>query len=131
MSFRLPCAIVLLALTVAGCGGVVSPSNNQIDNFTGTVSPGGAGQLHPFTASATGELTITVTSLSPSFGNYFTVAYGQMVGSSCAPIQVNQYALLNTAAAAGSIQKGSYCVQVADTGYFTTTETYNVRVSHP
>lgn len=130
MSLRLPCAIVLLALTAAGCGGVVSPSNNQTENFTNTVSPGGAGPVHTFTAGASGEVTITVTSFSPSFSNYFYLIYGQMSGSNCLTIQASA-AVVNSAAVAGSIQKGTYCVQIQDYGFFTTTETYNIKVSHP
>ena len=59
MRLRLSAA---LALALAGaisisCGGIVDPSQNQVESFSGTVPVGGNVQ-HKFSASKTGVLQI-------------------------------------------------------------------------
>jgi hypothetical protein len=124
------------AVTAAACGGVSSPSQNQIQNFSGTVAPGIGNlgsQVHSFNVSKSGEIIVTVTSISPSLpsSTFVGVIFGQPSGSACGVIQLNQFALVGASAVSGPIQPGNYCVQMVDVGTFTTTETYNLKVSHP
>src|SRR5690348_16965110 len=121
---------LLAACVLAACGGVTSPSNNKTDTFTGVIPAGsqGAGAvspLHQFTVSSSGEFTITVTSLTPSVAAYFTVVYGQLIGGQCSILQANSFAQVGVAAATGPIEKGTYCVQLQDGGFFTNDETYS------
>lgn len=124
-------ALASAALVTIGCGGVTSPSKNSTETFNGTVARGASGAAHSFNVSNTGEFTVKVTNLTPSYSGFFGVLYGQQQGDSCALIQANSFSIVNSPVLSGPIVKGSYCVQVFDTGGFTTTETYTLTVSHP
>src|SRR3981189_3224109 len=73
MVLRFPVAVLLAAVLAAGCGGIVDPSQNQIETFTGTIAPGGQSQPgpHGFSASKTGEISVKVTQITPSSSNTF------------------------------------------------------------
>jgi hypothetical protein len=126
----------LAAAIVSACGGVVDPSNNQTETFTGTIQPGvgNNGGAHPVNITKSGEISITVTSLTPTLpsGTFFAVGFFQSISGQCtATIQVNQFAIVGSAAISGPISPGSYCVAVFDDGFFTVAEDYTVKVSHP
>jgi len=129
-------AVCALAAMVTACGGVVDPSQNQTETFTGTIQPGSGnnGGPHAVNITKSGEITVTVTSLTPTLpsGTYFAVGFGQSVSGQCSVnIQVNQFAIVGSAAISGPISPGSYCVAVFDEGLFTVAEDYTVKVSHP
>ena len=133
-------AALLVALVAAACGGVVSPSNNIIENFplpglTDTIPVGGVSKFWTYTVSNVGEYTVTVTSMNPPPSGWFGVFVGLVDGSGqCSTVfYQTYYAYVGTAAAYGPISwKGTYCVYIWDTGYsFAAPETYNIRVSHP
>ena len=130
-------------LVAAACGGgVVSPSQNKTDTFNGTLQPVSSGNanigLHQVNITKTGELSVIVTSLTPSVpGNtYFAVGIGQLFGaltvSNCNPIQINQFAVpVNPAINSLPITPGTYCIFIYDEGLFTVAEDYALTVSHP
>ena len=121
-------AAVLVALAAAACGGIANPSSNQTQTFSSIVTPGGAPGKHEFTASKSGEITVTVTNMNPPFNGFLSVAW---LGAGCSGlIQENIYAQVGKSAIAGPIQKGSYCVEVFDAG-FIVPEAYTLTVSHP
>ncbi len=126
---------LLMAASVAACGGVTDPSQNVKDPFSGIITPGQGNYVsHPFTVSKSGELSITVTSMTPAIptSTYFEVGFGNSVSGSCQPLQINQFATVGTAAIGGyPVTPGSYCVFLIDEGLFTVPETYTVVVSHP
>ena len=133
-------AVVCLAAMLSGCGGVSSPSDNQSETFTGTVtstqSSGptpGAGPIHTFNVGKVGEFFVTITALAPDQNIFVGVVFGQLVSGGCTQNQVNPAAHLNTQAAGGQIEKGTWCVQVFDVGQVspTTPTSYSLRVSHP
>jgi hypothetical protein len=129
-------AALALAAAVSACGGVVDPSKNQTETFTGTIQPGQGNYGGPHTVNITksGEITVTVTSLTPSVpgGTFFIIGFGQSVSGQCSlTIQVNQFAIVGSAAISGPISPGSYCVVIADEGLFTVAEDYTLKVSHP
>ena len=134
MHRRLGIAVVV-AVIAAACGGVVDPSKNQVETFTGTIQVGGLYFIpQTFQITKTGEISVTVTSLTPAVasGTYFTVALGQSISGQCATaIQVQQFAVVGVAAINGPITPGSYCVVLGDSGLFTVNEDFSVRVSHP
>src|SRR5690349_12643692 len=113
-----------LALIAIACGGVVDPSKNVTDTFSGTIPVQGTAPGHPFSTSKTGEYTVKVTVLaqSPSGGT----CSGQL------PIlQQNSFGTLNTPVLTGAIIPGNYCVFLFDIGAFTQPQTYTLTVSHP
>jgi len=132
---RFGVALALAAIAFA-CGGVVDPSKNQTETFTGTVQPGSGnfGGPHTVNIAKSGEITVTVTSLTPTIpsGTFFIIGFGQSVSGQCSlNIQVNRFAVVGSAAISGPISPGSYCVVIADEGLFTVAEDYMMKVSHP
>jgi hypothetical protein len=131
--FRGLIPIVLLA-TLAACGGVTDPSQNQTQTFNTTIQPGGVSDALPFNASKSGEITISVTSMNPTLpsGTFFSVVWGQVISGQCGTISVNSLAVVGATAISSAITPGSYCVAVADTyNAFKTAEQVTVSVSHP
>jgi hypothetical protein len=135
----MPCrfsAAFLLALAGAvsiSCGGIVDPSKNTIESFSGTVQPGGA-FAHKFSASKTGEIAIKVLTLSPVSSAFIGVQWVQ--GSSDGNcngglLQTNQFATANLTAVSGQIISGAYCVVMFDPVGYTQPENYSITVSHP
>lgn len=121
-------AIALVALAAFACGGVSNPSTNTTDTFMAIVQPGGAPGTKPFTASKSGEISVTITSINPTFNGFLTIAW---LGAGCSGvIQANQFAMVGTAAISGPIQQGNYCIGVFDSG-FVVPEQYTVSISHP
>ena len=53
--------LVILSLAVAGCGGIVDPSSNQVETFTGQIAVGGR-SVQGFSASKTGEISVKICS---------------------------------------------------------------------
>jgi hypothetical protein len=133
MSCRFGAALILAAI-VSACGGVVDPSKNQTETFTGTIQPGsGNGDVKQINITKSGEITVTVTSLTPTVpgGTFFVVGLGQSISGQCSPIQVNRFAIVGSAAISGPVTPASYCVFILDQGLFTVAEDYVMKVSHP
>lgn len=134
---------VALMLAIAGaltisCGGVVDPSKNTTDTFSGTVARGGVDTPKTFSASGTGEFTVKITALSPSNNVVLgiNVYQGTASGTTCTGALFNQsqFAALNVLAINGQIFAGSYCLLVGDVGALTAAVpivTYTLTVSHP
>ena len=127
-----------LVLTVAGalsvsCGGIVDPSQNKVDTFSGTIALQGNGQPHSFSSSKTGEISVKITALSPSSGTLVGLLWRQASSAGACdgqPLQ-NTLAQLNIPAISNQILSGNYCIQLYDAGYFGVAQTYTVSVSHP
>jgi hypothetical protein len=135
MYHRLGIALVLAALAAA-CG-VTDPSKNQVQTFTGTLQPSTAatGQQTPnINVSKTGEIIITVTSLTPPvpLGTFFGVIFGQVVSNQCAVFSNNQFATVGTTAIDTQVTSGTWCIIIYDPrGIFTVPEDFVIKVSHP
>ena len=128
-------AAFLLALAGAlsiSCGGIVDPSQNQVQPFAGTVQPGSA-RAHAFTASKTGEIAVKVVTLTPASQPVIGLQWVQGDGTNCNGgfLQVNQFATAGTTAISGQIISGSYCVIVYDSVGLTQPSNYSITVSHP
>jgi hypothetical protein len=127
-------AILSLAGSLAGCGGVDSPSSQTPEDFTDTLNP--LGQVSkPFSVSKTGEMQFTLQSLTPRpVVGFIYIAVGVPVGTACSP----QLGYIVSQAAVGqqysfpSIFKGSYCLLIADANaVLTAPATFVVRLLHP
>jgi hypothetical protein len=125
---------VAVAVSLAACGGIDSPSNQASQDFTGTVDPLGQAS-HTFSVSKTGEMQLTLLSLTPRpVVGFIALAIGQPVGAGCAPAAgyVVQQAAVGQQYAFPQISKGTYCVLVADAnGVLTASAVYTVRLLHP
>ena len=123
----------LLLATLGACGGVVDPSKNQNQTFNGTVPLAGAGPVHTFSVSKTGEISAAVTSMNPTVqsGTLFEVAYGQFISNQCSLLSLNQFAVVGATVISGAITPGTYCIQIVDEGFFKVDEAYVLTVSHP
>lgn len=122
-----------LAALLAGCGGLIDPSKNAVDNFSGTLQPGSAAN-HNFEVSKNGEVSVTMTSVVPPPPNgAIAIAIGQPQGSFCALLGGAYIAtgVVNRPVQYGFLQKGSYCLQVFDPGVLNVAVNYGVSVSHP
>jgi hypothetical protein len=131
--------LAVAALTMSCGGGPTNPSSNQVENFNGTITPvslggTGLGQIANFTVSNTGELTITVPTITPAPNNYLGLYLGNTnTDGSCSGSIVNQFVVTGQAAYTnGNILKGSYCVTLVDYAPALTVVTnYTIKVSHP
>jgi len=138
MHARFAAAIAVAGLITISCGGIVDPSQNKVENFSGTIPPGGGGQsVQPFTAASGGELTVKITALSPITQTYIGVAWAQAASDgSCnaygGVLFSTNFAQLNVPAISGAnIVSGKYCIVVYDIGAFAAPENYTISVSHP
>jgi hypothetical protein len=132
--------VALIVVLVSACGGPTKPSDNHVDQFTGTVQPSGS-DLKPFDIGNTGEFTVKLTALTPGTSVLVGVLYGQQAGGTCQPVQqpnyVNNSSIGRTVLSGSIIVKGSYCVVVFDPVNVVTqspwpvAQTYGLEVSHP
>jgi hypothetical protein len=132
--------VALIVVLVSACGGPTNPSDNIVDQFTGTVQPASS-DLKPFDIGNTGEITVKLTALTPGTSVLVGVLYGQQAGGTCQPVQqpnyVNNSSIGRTVLSGSIIVKGSYCVVVFDPVNVVTqspwpvAQTYGLEVSHP
>jgi hypothetical protein len=134
MPFRVSAACVLAlagALTIS-CGGIVDPSQNQVEPFAGTVQPGSA-HAHTFSSSKTGEIAVKIVTLTPASQPVIGLQWVQGDGTNCTggQLQVNPFATVSTTAISGQIVSGSYCIIVYDSVGLAQPSNYSITVSHP
>jgi hypothetical protein len=132
--------VALVVVFVSACGGPTKPSDNIVDQFTGTVQPSNL-DLKPFDIGNTGEYTVKLTALTPGTSVLVGVLFGQPGGGTCQPVQqpnyVNNSYIGRTVLSGSIIVKGPYCVLVFDPVNVATqspwpvAQTYGLEVSHP
>ncbi|HUR35267.1 MAG TPA: hypothetical protein VM032_15795 [Vicinamibacterales bacterium] len=127
-------AAALLTASMAACSGVSSPSTQATEEFSDTLAP--LGQVSkPFSVSKTGEMQLTLKSLTPRpVVGFIALAIGVPNGSACSPIPgyVVSQAAVGQQYAFPQITKGAYCLLVADAnGALTASATFTVSLSHP
>ena len=131
-------AALTVALVAASCGGPTPPSQNTMDSFSGSVQPGNIGPVHTFSVPNLGEITVSLTAITP--GNTFLgLLYGQLNGNSCGTIQQNvasSSSLGRTVLTGQIVLKGTYCVLAFDPinlvgSGLTVAQNYTIQVSHP
>jgi hypothetical protein len=134
MSSRFRAALVLAvagALSVS-CGGIVDPSKNKMDPFSGTIQVGGNASFN-FSTGSSGEVYAKIATLSPSSSAPIGLAFAQSDGTSCsANVLWNQVTQPGIAVTIPTqVPSGRYCVVLYDAGYFSVAQTYTGSVSHP
>ena len=135
MRFRSAVAFGIAALVTVSCGGVVSPSNNVTETFSGTLEPPPSTNniaIKTFTTTKSGEFNVKITALAPLTNVFLGMIYGQVQSNGqCGLLQQNSFATLNTTALAGAITPGTWCVAIFDVGTLTAPETFTVTIQHP
>jgi hypothetical protein len=127
-------AALAFAVSLAACSSVNTPSSEITENYSGTLSPLGQVSTN-FNASKNGELQMTLTSLTPRpVVGFIALAIGQPVNGGCSPLigYVVSQAAIGQQYSFGQLNKGSYCLLVADpNGALTTDTVFNVQYVHP
>ena len=133
MRFRFSAALVLAlagAISIS-CGGIVDPSQNQTETFSGTVQPGGFSVQH-FSSSKTGEISVKMLTLTPAAVPAIGVQWvGAGDGSCNGTLFGAQVTPANTTAISTQILSGNYCLVMYDALGQTVAANYTVTVSHP
>jgi len=123
-------ALCLGAVLAAGCGGVIDPSKNVVDERPGTILPGGLA-FETVSVGKNGEFEIRITNLNNADA-LLHMAYGPDTGGCTGASLGDAYRQLNQAGFGGSIQKGNYCVYLRDDLLtLKAASPYTLRISHP
>jgi hypothetical protein len=124
-------ALAAAALFTISCGGIVDPSKNQMEPFSGTVTPQGF-TSHSFSVNKTGEISVKITALAPLNNVPLGILWAQADSTgACVAVIQSGVGNLGVPAITGQIFSGNYCVLVYDLGILTEAETYTIIVSHP
>jgi hypothetical protein len=135
MRFRLAAAaLCAVACVTISCGGVVDPSKNVTETFTGTLEPlpsNNSIQVFTFSTSNSGEYSVKITALAPNTNVFLTTTYGIVQSGQCGPIAQNPFSALNSTSLSGAITPGTWCLAIQDGGALTANETFTLTVAHP
>jgi hypothetical protein len=132
MRLRVSAALVLAfagAVSIS-CGGIVDPSQNQVQTFSGTVAPGGH-SVNTF-SSQSGEIQVKMLTITPAAVQALGMQWvGSGDGSCNGQLWQSTIAASNTTAISTQIQSGSYCLIVYDYIGQTAAANYSLTISHP
>jgi hypothetical protein len=108
-----------------------APSPTMTETFNGTVGVA-AGNFHNFTVAQDGTVSVTLTAATPPPTIFMGVGIGTPSSSTCALISGDTTATPAgpTAQLSGTLNAGTYCVEVFDVGNDTAPVTYSVTVVH-
>ncbi len=129
------CVAAVLAvagLLTASCNGLVDPSKNETETFSGVISPQGFAS-HAFSVTRNGEISVKIIAQGPVENIPLGVIWAQASSSGCngAVLQSGYGYPGSGSIVVGQIFQGNYCVLVYDLGILQANETYTVTVSHP
>ena len=135
----LAAALAAAAVFTLACGGIVDPSKNVTDTFTGTIPVQGTSKGAAFSTDKQGEYSVKVTEMTPSSTLFFGTVLAQGLsdgscetsGLSLPIIQQNSFGTVGTSVLNSAIYPGHYCVFLFDIGTFTVAQNYTLTVSHP
>jgi hypothetical protein len=130
MPFRLVAILGLAGLLSVACE-LSTPSNNKIDEISGTIPKAGS-DFREFDVTKNGELQVTITSLVPTPSASLGMAIGQPSGGSCVLIAGYLAPMVaNRTQEFGFLNKGRFCLFLYDTGAMAVDTTYAGKISHP
>lgn len=122
-------AILTSTVALSGCG-TTAPSASVTETFNGVLVPT-ASTWHVFTTSGGGDLSITLSSMTPLSGITVGVGLGVAANNAC-NLQYTQEGFRVGAVWTTSLSnKGSYCVAIYDVGQVSQNVTYSMKVTHP
>lgn len=133
-SFLLGVCVFGLALGVTACSDLgsneVSPSTTTTETFAGTVTPGG-GQIHLFTSSNKGSITVTLKSVGDDNSRILGLALGNYSSNACQIAAANDVSIVEYAMGASVSAAGTLCLRVYDSQGIPDATNYTVQVIHP
>jgi hypothetical protein len=108
-----------------------TPARQQITEppFEGTLTVNGA-RTHPFTATGSGEIRVTLTALSPDSTARVGVSLGIFNATQCQIVIANDSATQGAIVLGNAGAAGNFCVRVHDVGQLTAPTDYSVTVVH-
>ena len=89
MGFHRLSAACVLAACLSACSGIIDPAKNTVETFSGTLAVATSIVITPFyTLSKSGEVEVTMTSVTPTPANgTLQFQLGQVVSGSCQLLQ--------------------------------------------
>jgi hypothetical protein len=131
MRVRFAAALLAIAgLLTVSCGGIIDPSKNTVDSFSGTLVPLGPGISNKTSVNNNGEYSVKITALSPTATA--VVGVDLYFGPNCESLVNRNLGTLNQPAFSGLIQqKGTYCVVVYEAIPLAAPLNFTVAFSHP
>jgi hypothetical protein len=131
----LPLLMAWIGAACASSAAATSPTppTTTTESFSGEFNQLSSA-FHTFTVSATGDVTITLTSVGPLSTMALGVSIEGWNGTSCTgAIAKNDNARSGAGALTGTAVAGNYCVKVYDSGNVpeSSSVTYTIDVVHP
>lgn len=128
--------VLLAAAFGAACGDDDPPTTPSgpdpvavSETFPEVLNPNG-GRTHPFFVDRAGNVTATITAITPEPPPLVGLALGTWNGSACTLIVTNDNAQVGQTLTATATGAGGFCVRLYDTGRLTQTIDYSVTVTH-
>lgn len=127
----------MMAMTAAGCDSTTTPTSTDTsttptsitETFQGTVAVNGAATFS-FGVTATGAVTATYKSISPTTGATMGLALGIWNGSSCNVVIANDNAIVNSTVIGNASAAGTLCVRAYDVGRLSAIQTVELSITH-
>ena len=133
----IPLALLMALATVACDNGSstpapTSPSALTTETFSGTVAVGSS-DFHTFAATQGGTVSVTLNAAGPPATIFMGVGIGTPSSSTCALLSgaTADTQAGTTSQLSGTLDAGTYCVEVFDVGNESTPVNYSVTVAHP
>jgi hypothetical protein len=127
--------VLSVCLLITGCADPVPPVTptpvppNITETFTGTLVVLGL-NTHPFTVQQVGDVTVTLTDMTPSAAVHLGIGTAGSTG--CSVIRFVTAVPGTTPQIVGTASTtGNFCVSVSDAGNLVEPVTYTVVVRHP
>jgi hypothetical protein len=125
---------VVLSATACGDETPTTPTPPEpvmvTDTFSGTINRNGAA-THRFAAASAGDLTATLTSLSPDADLVVGFGVGAWNGTVCNILLARDEAVQATVIYGNVNASGELCIRIFDVGRITDTTDYTLTVVHP
>lgn len=127
---------VFFVLVSSGCGDDATPTSPTpeptlvTDTFSGTVTKNG-GATHRFTTAVGGQLTATLTQLTPDDTLTVGLGVGLWNGSVCNVQLVRDEAVKSTVIYGTINAAGELCIRIYDVGRIAESTDYEITVTHP
>jgi hypothetical protein len=130
--------LAVLALAATGCDDATTTATSPTvtspvtETFNGQFIPGGTAS-RAFTAASSGTVSITLTQVGPPADAVVGLGVGipQSSGTGCLLTQVVQTGASSSPQLTVSVDAGSYCVRLYDTGTLTAPIAFNVTIVRP
>jgi|SRR5262245_27344288 len=133
----IPLALLITLATVACDNGSSTPlptssSALTTETFSGSVAVGSS-DFHTFTATQGGTVSVTLNTAGPPATIYMGLGIGTPSSSTCALLSgaTADTQAGTTSQLSGTLDAGTYCVEVFDVGNETIPVNYSVTVAHP